>query len=407
MAQLDLEPRKISIVTTTRADYGLLNYLMREVLLDDALELSVLVSGTHLSPAFGMTVEAIEADGFPVSKRLEILLSADTDTAVLKSMGLGLINVSHALQELEPDILVVLGDRFEIIPFALSAFVLGIPLAHIHGGETSQGALDEGFRHAVTKLASIHFPAAEAYRRRIVQMGEDPDCVFNFGAPGLDAIYHLKLLTRKELEEELGFDLDSPVAIVTYHPVTTERGTAMAHLESLLTALNESQIRVVFTKANADTGGGLINERLAAFCRNNPDRFKLFDSLGQLKYLSCLKHLDVMIGNSSSGLLEAPSFNLPVVNIGERQKGRIRGFNVIDVGNTVDDIEKGIARALSPDFQKEMLELENPYDRYRDGKTSYRIKETLKAIELSRQLLKKSFRDLDWESIRGTHAFSS
>lgn len=390
----EIKRRKICVITTTRADYGLLCWLMKEISDDPDLELAVIATGMHLSPEFGLTVREIEADGFHVDKKIEMLLSSDSECAIIKSMGVAMISLADAIKDVGPDIMVLLGDRFEIVPVALASVVFRIPVVHIHGGETSQGAIDEAFRHAVTKMASIHFPATEIYRNRILQMGESPDLTFNFGAPGLDSIYRLPLPGRNELEESLQFKLDGTVALVTFHPVTTESGTALAQVNNLLMAIKEAGIRVIFTKANADAEGSIINQRIAEFCRNSPDMFKLFDSLGQTRYLSCMKNLDLMLGNSSSGLIEAPSFRMPVVNIGDRQKGRMRAANVINVGNSVEEIKQGISRAISPAFRKSLEGMENPHDRFRDGKTSWRIKEQLKTIELSKSLLKKEFRDL-------------
>jgi UDP-N-acetylglucosamine 2-epimerase (non-hydrolysing)/GDP/UDP-N,N'-diacetylbacillosamine 2-epimerase (hydrolysing) len=386
--------RKICVVTTTRADYGLLCRLMKEISVDPELELAVIATGMHLSPEFGLTVREIEADGFYVDKRIEMLLSSDSESAIVKSMGVAMISLADAIKDVGPDIVVLLGDRFEIVPVALASVVFRIPLAHIHGGETSQGAIDEAFRHSVTKMASLHFPSTETYRNRIIQMGENPDLVFNFGAPGLDAIYNLPLLDRKELETSLQFSLDGVVAIVTYHPVTTERGTALEQAENLVKAIESSGIRAIFTKANADADGRVINMKVSEFCLSNPDKFRMFDSLGQVRYMSCLRHLDLMVGNSSSGLIEAPSFRLPVVNIGDRQKGRMRAANVFDVGNAVEDIRQGISWVLSPAFIKSLEGMENPHDKFRDGQTSRRIKEQLKTIELSAHLIKKEFRDI-------------
>jgi UDP-hydrolysing UDP-N-acetyl-D-glucosamine 2-epimerase len=401
MAGRGMKRRKICIVTTSRADYGLLYWVMKAVQEDSDLKLSVVVTGMHLSNEFGMTVYAIEADGFQIAKRVEMLISSDSESAVVKSMGISLISFADTLQEIKPDIVVLLGDRFEIVPVAIASSVLSIPLAHIHGGETSQGAIDEVFRHAVTKLASVHFPATDIYRKRILQMGESPERTFNFGAPGLDALYNLKLLNRKHLEKELEFALKPPTAIITYHPVTLEPGTAPVHIDNLLNAIEASGIRAIFTKTNADAGGRIINSRITEFCRAFSDRFKLIDNLGQVRYLSCLKNMDLMIGNSSSGLIEAPSFNLPVVNIGDRQKGRIKAKNVIDTSNGVEDIREGIEKALSLAFRKTLNGMKNPYDEYGDGKNSIRIKDKLKTIELPGSL-KKEFCDLNCEELFGT-----
>jgi UDP-hydrolysing UDP-N-acetyl-D-glucosamine 2-epimerase len=386
--------RRICVVTTSRADYGLLTWLMRAIREDAELELQVIAAGMHLCPEFGLTYRDIEQDGLPIDRKIEMLLSADSDSAVTKSIGVGLISFSDTLEYLRPDILVILGDRFELLSAAIAALVAKIPIAHIHGGETSQGAIDEGVRHAITKMASLHFAATETYRRRIIQMGEDPDSVFAFGAPGLDALHHVTLLTKQELESHLGFSLESPTAIVTYHPVTLERRTAEEQIENLLTALSQESVRAVFTKANADMQGRLINQRIAAFCREHPSDYRLSSNLGQEVYLSCLHHLDLMVGNSSSGLIEAPSFELPVVNIGDRQKGRIKAANVIDVGYSIADIVAGIGRASSDAWKEGIKDLENPYAGQGDGMVSFRIKEQLKSVDISESLMKKRFHDL-------------
>jgi len=382
------------VVSTTRADYGILQWLMHEIRNDSELELRLVATGMHLSPEFGMTVRAIEEDGFHVDRRIEMLVSSDSAAGIVKSMGLELVSLADALGEIRPDLVLVLGDRFEVVPVALASVVHGIPVAHIHGGEASQGSIDDSFRHAITKLASVHFPATEAYRERILQMGEDPACTFNLGAPGLDAVYKLPLLDRHALAAALQFSLEGTVAIVTYHPVTTEPGSAQGHIDNLLHAIEASGIRAVFTKANADLEGGVINRRLAAFCGAHPGRFRLFDNLGQVRYLSCLKSFDLMIGNSSSGIIEAPSFTLPAVNVGSRQKGRVRAPNLIDVGNGMHEITDGIAKAVAPGFRQSLDGMENPYDRFRDGMASRRIKETLKRLPPSALRVAKEFRDV-------------
>jgi len=385
--------RNVCVVTTSRADYGHLFWLMKAIDDDPGLSLGVIATGMHLSTEHGLTVEAIERDGFRIDRRLEMLLSADSESAIAKSMGVALISLGEGFREIRPDILVLLGDRFEIVPFALAAVLFGIPLAHIHGGETSQGAIDEIFRHAVTKMANLHFPATENYRKRILQLGEDPQRVFNFGAPGLDAMYRAPLIDRHELGKELQFSLNGPVAIITYHPATADRGAALVQINEVLEAVRASGVRAVFTKANADREGSVINGRLAEFCDAEPERYRLFDSLGQRRYLSCLRNLELMIGNSSSGLIEAPSFGMPVVNVGDRQKGRDRAENVIDVGNAHKEIAGGISRALSPAFRESLQGLVNPYDRFRDGRASERIRDALKSVELSAALLRKEFHD--------------
>jgi UDP-hydrolysing UDP-N-acetyl-D-glucosamine 2-epimerase len=388
--------RKICVVTTSRADYGLLFYLLREIQADPDLQLLIIATGMHLSPEFGLTASDIERDGFRLDKKVEMLLSADSETAIVKSIGLGMVGFADALGSLKPDILVLLGDRFELLAPAAAALHLRIPIAHIHGGETSQGAVDESTRHAITKMACLHFAATELYRKRVVQMGEDPGRVYNFGAPGLDYVHRQKLLSRNQLAAQLGLDLNATTAIVTYHSVTLESRSSLEQIEGLLAALRRSGIAAVFTKANADANGRIINQTVARFCDSNQTKYRLFDNLGQKIYLSCLKHLDLMIGNSSSGLTEAPSFRLPVVNIGDRQKGRIKAANIIDTGYGAREILKDIRKACSSVFKKNLANLKNPYDPFGDGKTSFRIKETLKKTVINRDFLQKKFFDMDF-----------
>ena len=392
--------RKICVITSSRSDYGLLYWLMKEIKRDAALQLQVIATGMHLSPEHGMTSKIIKKDGFKINEKIPILLSSDTEPAIIKSIGIGLISFSEALVDLKPDLLVLLGDRYELLSPAIAALILKIPVAHIHGGETSQGAIDESIRHCLTKIASVHFPATEVYRRRIIQMGENPGVVFNFGAPGLDNIYKHRSLGKEELERHLKFDLSGRVAMVTYHPVTLEHKTAEIQITNILRAIKSTGLRAIFTAANADPNGKIINRKIEAFCKENPSRYKFIDNLGQIAYLSCLKNLNLMIGNSSSGLVEAPSFKLPVVNIGDRQKGRIKAENVIDVGYSVTEIRAGIGKACSSEFRRKIRNMKNPYDKYRDGKVSYRIKETVKKIGLSENLLKKKFNDVQFAGVR-------
>jgi UDP-N-acetylglucosamine 2-epimerase (non-hydrolysing)/GDP/UDP-N,N'-diacetylbacillosamine 2-epimerase (hydrolysing) len=370
---------------------------MKEIDRDPSLTLQVVATGMHFSPELGLTVRDIENDGFTIHRRVEMILASDTEVAVVKSIGVGLISFADVLKSLKPQVIVLLGDRYELFSVAVAALILRIPVAHLHGGETSQGAIDEAVRHSITKIASIHFPATEIYRRRIIQMGEDPDHVFNLGSPGLDAVYKLKLMDRQKLQDRLGFDLTGTVGIVTYHPVTLEGDRARSQIQNIIRAIRETGIKALFTKANADAYGSTINATVADFCATNPARYRLFDSLGQLTYLSCLKNLDLMVGNSSSGLIEAPSFRLPVVNVGERQRGRIRAENVIDVGYGKEEIVRGIEEACSHEFREKLKGMSNPYDTYGDGETGHRIKEKLKEIEFSPMLLKKEFRDIIFE----------
>ncbi len=386
--------RKICAVTTSRADFGLLCGLLKAIRADSALRLQVIASGSHLSPRFGRTWRDIEAEGIKIDWKINLRMTGDSSLANLKSIGVGLKGFAEAFTELKPGILVLLGDRFELLAPAISALMLRIPIAHIHGGELSEGVIDDSVRHAITKLASLHFAATEPYRRRIIQLGESPNRVFNFGAPGLDQVYASDVLTRPQLEQELEFSLRKPIALVTYHPVTQDAGSAEFQVRCLVNAIKASGLNAVFTMANADSQGSLINARLQSACAQNPGRFLWIPHLGHRRYLSCLKHFALMVGNSSSGLTEAPSFRLPVVNIGDRQRGRIRAKNVIDVPCSRAAILQGIMQAISPSFRASLRGMRNPYDLFQDGRASERIKEVLKHICLSDDLLKKSFHNL-------------
>lgn len=386
--------RKICLVTTSRAEFGLFHELLKCIRTDPALQLQVIASGTHLRTKFGLTLKEIEAEGIKVDRKIDIGLEGGSAQANAKSIGLGVVGLTSALSELRPAIVVLLGDRFELFAPAIAALMLRIPIAHIHGGERSEGAIDESVRHAITKMASLHFPATEPYRRRIMQMGESPERVFNFGAPGLDKIYSTPLLTRPQLEQELGLSLRDPVALVTYHPVTLDRGSVDTQLHYLVEAIRASKLNAVFTMANADAQGARINSRWRALCAQTPGKFKWIPNLGHRRYLSCLKHFAVMVGNSSSGLTEAPSFRLPVVNIGDRQRGRVRAANVIDVPCSRAAILRGIKLATSSRFRVSLRGMRNPYDRFHDGHASERIKDVLKHVCLCEDLLKKRFYDL-------------
>ncbi|MDI5920868.1 UDP-N-acetylglucosamine 2-epimerase [Halomonas sp. LR5S13] len=385
--------RRIWIVTTSRADYGLLYWLMREMEEDADLELQTIVTGSHLCVEFGMTVDEIVRDGFRVHRRIEIMLSSDSREAMVKAMGIALLGFGDALVQDAPDLLVVLGDRFEIVPVALAAVVHRIPVVHLHGGEVSGGALDEYFRHAVTKLASLHFPATELYRRRLLRMGEDPARTYSFGAPGLDHLHRSDLLSREALAECIGMPLDRPTALATYHPVTGEPDARLAgQIEALLGALESCpQLQVIFTKANADAMGRWINAQLLDWVTRHPERARFFDNLGHRVYLSCLRHLDMLVGNSSSGLIEAPSFGLPAINVGSRQEGRLQADNVISVEPVQHAIGEAISLALDPGFRDGLKDMVNPYDPRADGQISRRIKDVLKTVLLDEQLMKKPF----------------
>lgn len=384
--------RKIAVVSGGRSEYGLLYWIIKGIHEDPDLELQLIATGMHLSPEFGMTIKVIDNDGFPVAEKVEMLLSADTESAVATSMGLGMIGFANAYARLKPDLLVVLGDRFEILSAVASAIPFKIPVAHIHGGELTEGAIDDLCRHAITKMSHIHFPAAEIYAQRIRQMGENPKRIFCFGSPALDNVYSLGLMSRKQLYDETGIPFDRKIGVVTYHSTTLSNERPEIQIAELLKAIkNISDIYWIFTMPNADPGGRIITEILNNFVVKNAEKVKAFISLGQLRYLTLLKYASVMVGNSSSGLIEAPSFELPVVNIGSRQNGRVRGKNVIEVNDCRHDmIEGSIIKALSDDFRESLKNMKNPYGM---GNASVKILEILKNIKLT-GIINKIFHDV-------------
>ena len=386
--------RKICIITGTRADYGLLYWLMKEIQGDPDLELQLVATGMHLSPEFGLTYRIIEQDGFEIAARVEMLLSSDTAVSITKSIGLGVIGFADALDLLRPDILVVLGDRFEIFAAAQAAMISKIPIAHIHGGEKTEGAFDEFMRHAITKMAQIHFTATEQYRRRVIQMGEMPERVLNYGAPGLDNIKKLKLLTKTSFEKKINFKLGEISFLITYHPATLSDAKPAESFNELLKAIDcLPEARIIFTKGNADTDGRIINQMIDAYAQKNASRVKVFTSMGQLLYLSAMKNVDLVIGNSSSGLLEAPYLKKPVVNLGDRQKGRLRAASIIDCREQERAIVSAIKKGLSPEFQSQMKNFSSPYGLLG---ASARIKKYLKKVSLQ-NILVKQFYDINYE----------
>ncbi|MFH1070327.1 MAG: UDP-N-acetylglucosamine 2-epimerase [Candidatus Glassbacteria bacterium] len=381
--------RKICVVTDSRAEYGLLYWLMKEIQVDTQLQLQLIVTGAHLSPEFGLTVREIEKDGFQIDERVETVLSGDTPTAIARSMGLATIGIADALARLNPDLLLILGDRFEILAAAQAALISRVPVAHLHGGEATEGLIDEGIRHAVTKMSHLHFVSAEVHRRRVIQLGENPDRVFNFGAPGLDYIVRQKLLDRKELEEALEFEFGKTNFLVTYHPVTLAEEGPERLFGELLTALDSfSGAHIIFTGQNADTRGRIIGRMIREFVDVDPQRRKFFISLGQLRYLSVMRLVDVVIGNSSSALIEAPFIKCPTVNIGDRQRGRLRAESVIDCAEKSGEIRAAIEKALSPAFRKKIPGVKSPYG---EGDSSPKIKRVLKTFPLENILFKKFF----------------
>lgn len=382
--------RKVCIVTGTRAEYGLLRGVIEGVSASTSLELQLIATGMHLAPEFGLTVREIEADGHAIDARIDMLLSADSASGTTKSMGVGLIGFADALQRLKPDLMVVLGDRFEIFAAAAAATVAGIAIAHLHGGESTEGACDEAFRHSITKMSHLHFVAAEPYRRRVIQLGEAPERVFLVGGLGVDAIARVPLLDRAALEAELGFRFAEKNLLVTFHPVTLEPGSGGQQLGELLAALGELEdTRLIVTMPNADTEGRELARMVAEFCKARANA-SWFASLGQQRYLSCMKQVDGVVGNSSSGIAEAPSFGIGTVNIGDRQRGRLKAESVIDCVPERAAIAAALARLRSPEFVEVAKRARNPYG---EPGASQKIVAELER-HASAGLLKKSFHDL-------------
>jgi len=381
---------KICVVTGTRAEYGLLYWLMKAIQVDPELQLQLIVTGMHLSPEFGLTYQEIEKE-FCIDKKIEMLLSSDTAIGITKSLGLAQISFAEAYTELQPDLIVLLGDRYEIFAAASAAMIARIPIAHLHGGETTEGAFDEAMRHSITKMSHLHFTATNEYRERVIQLGEAPDRVFNVGGLGIENIKRLPLLNKQELEQSISFKLAEKNLLVTFHPVTLENATARQQFTELLAALDELEnTHIILTKANSDTNGRIINQMIDDYVAEKSHKAVAFTSLGQLRYLSALKCVDAMVGNSSSGLAEAPSFKIGTINIGERQKGRIRAASVIDCEPTKASIQAAFIRLYSEEFQNQLFLMENPYG---DGCASEKIIELIKATNLQ-DIIKKKFYDL-------------
>jgi len=381
--------RKICVATGTRADYGCLRWVMDGVRKMPGLELQIIATGMHLSPEFGLTYREIEQDGFVIDSKIETLLSSDTPAALAKSMGLGLIGFGEALQRLRPDLLLVLGDRFEIFSAAAAATVARIPIGHAHGGETTEGAFDEAMRHSITKMSHLHFVAAEEYRQRVIQLGEDPGRVFLVGGLGVDKIKKLNLLGREALETALGFKLGGKNLLITFHPATLENSPPEQQMQELLCALETIEdSHLIFTMPNADTGGRVVIAMIEKFVANRPNA-RAYTSLGDLRYLSCIRHVDGVVGNSSSGLTEVPSFGKGTVNIGDRQRGRLKAASVIDCKPDREAIGAALHQLYSSAFRATLTAVRNPYG---DGGASEKIVRLLQDQPLE-YILKKSFHD--------------
>lgn len=385
--------KRIGIMTGTRAEYGLLKSLMQEINKDNDLELYLIVSGMHLSPEFGMTYKEIEEDGFQINAKVEMLLSSDSPAGISKSIGLGVIGFADEFQRADLDMLILLGDRYEALSAAICALVMRIPIAHLHGGELTEGAIDEGIRHSITKMSYLHFTSTEQYRNRVIQLGENPERVFYVGALGVENIKKINLMTKEELERSIHFEIDENTVIVTYHPVTLENNTVEEQFLNLLKVLDRNpKIRMIFTKANADTNGRIVNELIDKYAAQNSERACAFVSLGQKRYLSALKYCRIVIGNSSSGIIEAPSFGKPIINIGDRQKGRICADSVINCGYTQQEIQQAMETALTEEFENKARNCRNPYEK---ENTAANIISVIKDYLLNDKIkLKKGFYDI-------------
>ncbi len=378
--------RKVCVVTGTRAEYGLLYPILKEIESREELLLQLVVTTAHLSDEFGSTYKQIEKDGFAIDEKIDNLLPSDEKSSIAKSTGLAIMLLADSFKKLNSDIVLLLGDRFEAHAAATTALLMNIPIAHVHGGEITEGAVDEQIRHSITKMSQLHFCSTEVYRQRVIQMGEDPSKVFNTGAPGIDNIVNLDLLSKDDLENQLDWEFAQTCAMFTYHPTTLEDRDLEKDLEVILNVLLDSGIRILFTYANADNGGMVINQKIEKFCKLDIDKYKVVKNLGQLRYLSAMKYVDLLIGNSSSGIIEAASFYKPVVNIGNRQSGRLKGLNVIDC--SIKDLKKSIKLALSDNFIKNCCNQKNIYG---DGRSATRIVDELSSQPLS---LKKRFVDI-------------
>ena len=382
--------RKICVVTGSRADYGLLRWVMQGIKDDPRLNLQVIATGMHLSPTFGLTYRMIEEDGFRVDAKVEILGSSDSPAAIAESMALALTGTAKALSELKPDLVVVLGDRFEIFAATAAALVSKIPVAHLHGGETTTGAFDEAFRHSITKMSHLHFVATDEYRSRVIQLGENPKSVYLVGGVGIDSIKNLTLLSKEELEAQLGIEFGAKSLLITFHPVTLDAESPEHQMKELLAALSHlHDTTLIFTMPNADTGGHVLIKMIEEFVGQN-ENAKVFTSLGQLKYLSCISQVDGVVGNSSSGITEVPTFKKGTVNVGDRQLGRIQAASVINCKPMEKDIERAIKTLYSLEFKSNLAATESPYG---EGGASARVVKALKESSLE-GIVKKTFHDL-------------
>ena len=385
--------KKISVVTGTRAEYGLLKPLIKSLDDDSDIDLQLMATAMHLSPEYGMTVNEIINDGFPIVKKIECLDDSDSAVGISKSISVALSSFAITFEELKPELIIILGDRTEMLAVAIAASIANIPIAHIHGGETTEGAYDEVIRHAITKMSYWHFTSTENYQNRVIQLGEDPSRVFNVGAIGLDSIKTSPLLSKEEFEKSIDFNIGEQCALITYHPVTLEESTAENQFKSILNSLDSIQsLRMIFTHANSDRDGKVINQMIKEYVSQNNEKAVEFKSLGQLRYLSALQYIDVVIGNSSSGVIEAPYFNIPTINIGDRQKGRVAPESVLNCMPKEKDILSSLKKALSSGFQEAIQSQDQLYG---TGNATLKIMNMLKKDDIVN--LKKSFFDINFK----------
>lgn len=389
--------KKLCVVTATRAEYGVLRPLIRKILEEPYFELCLVVTGTHLSEEFGYTINEIEEDGFPIAEKVEILDKDHTKVGICRTMGAANEKFGELYERQKPDMLIVVGDRYELLPICSSAMIFGIPITHISGGELTEGNIDDVVRHCITKMSYLHFPGCERYRQRIIQLGEEPERVFNYGDIGVENLRNMVYLSKTELEESLGISLDKPYASVTFHPVTLEKNTAEYQTKELIRALKKySQFNFIVTMSNADFEGEIING-LFRESEKTSDHIFCFSSLGIQRYLSLVKYAQFVIGNSSSGIIEVPYFGIPTINIGDRQLGRLRAESVIDCDAVEKNICESIELAMSEDFREMAKKAKSPYG---DGNTSQRIVETIKKYFQEEKIeLKKKFFDIEGEGI--------
>lgn len=384
--------KKVCVVTATRAEYGLLKSVIEKIYRSKDLELVLAVTGMHLSPEFGMTYKEIEEDGYPIAGKIEMLLSSDTAVGITKSMAVCLMGFADFFEVNKPDLVILLGDRYETLAVAEAAMMAKIPVAHIHGGEITEGAYDDAIRHSITKMSQLHFASTEEYRKRIIQLGEQPSNVYNVGALGVENIKKVDLWARQQLEDNLQFSFGEKLFMVTYHPVTLEGMPSEIQFRNLLQVLDKyKDAKVIFTKANADTDGRIINKLIDEYVEQHRERCIAFTSMGQVRYLSTLQYCTAVIGNSSSGIIEVPSFHIPTVNIGNRQQGRMAAKTVIHCGYGIMEIEQAIEKALSDSFHDEIEKHVNPYEGIN---TSNRIYEIIKEALEENISIKKKFYDI-------------